>query len=57
MFDQNFNNSMRSSQVRKTLSGMHTLMTTDEKLNLRSALRKRLSEPPYSAAFLLQEFS
>jgi len=34
--------SMRSSQVRKTISGMHTVMTSDEKLEMRASIRQAL---------------
>ncbi len=43
--------------MRRTISGMHTIMTLEEKLEMRSRIRTLFCYQPYSAAFLFQEFA
>lgn len=48
------------SQVSRFLSksaATNAVMTSNEKANLRTSIRARLSQPPYSGAFLFQEFA
>lgn len=44
------------SRARKTLVNQQ-VMTTDEKVKLRTDIRARFGQPPYSGALMFQEFA